>query len=95
MGSITDTIERIRGLEAEKQSLLMEIEELKKSVDSKAKALDCEVSNLRYEIQSLRALITREAEAEDFVPVKKRKQTRAKSRRKSGARSTKLKSAKN
>jgi septal ring factor EnvC (AmiA/AmiB activator) len=71
MISTTDTIEKIKKLEVEKQSLLLEIEELKKTLDSKAKALEIEVGDLRYEVQSLRAIINRKTESSE--PVKKKK----------------------
>ncbi len=39
MSSFKSTIERIRALETERQNLLVEIEELKRMADAKAKAL--------------------------------------------------------
>jgi hypothetical protein len=49
----------------------LEIEELKKMADSKAKALESEVSMLREEVKSLRVLLG--AEETDIEPEKKRK----------------------
>lgn len=50
--------ERIRQLENERRNLLLEIEELKKMADSKAKALESEVSMLREEVRSLRMILS-------------------------------------
>ena len=43
---LQSTIEKIRNLEEEKKSLLLEIEELKKMSEAKATALECEVNAL-------------------------------------------------
>ena len=43
---LKSTIEKIRNLEEEKKSLLLEIEELKKMSEAKATALECEVNAL-------------------------------------------------
>ena len=43
------TIQKIRSLEAEKRSLMIEIEELKKTADAKATALESEVNALQNE----------------------------------------------
>jgi regulator of replication initiation timing len=64
-------VERIRALETERGNLLLEIEELKKMADSKAKALESEVSMLREEVKSLRVLLG--AEEEPDLGQKKRK----------------------
>ena len=58
MINFKSVIERIRNLETERKNLLLEIEELKKMADSKAKALESEVSMLREEVKSLRVLLT-------------------------------------
>jgi len=58
MSTLKNTIERIRSLEAEKKSLLLEIEELKRMSESKATALESEVNALREEIRSLKNLMT-------------------------------------
>ena len=58
MSTVKNTIERIRNLEEEKKSLLLEIEELKKMSEAKATALESEVSALREEIRSLKILMT-------------------------------------
>jgi hypothetical protein len=58
IASVKNTIEKIRNLEDEKKSLLLEIEELKKMSEAKATALECEVNALRDEIKSLKILMT-------------------------------------
>jgi uncharacterized protein (UPF0335 family) len=55
--SLKTTIEKIRALETEKKSLLIEIEALKKMADAKANTLESEVSALRDEVKSLKMLI--------------------------------------
>lgn len=64
-------VERIKTLESERQSLLLEIEELKKMADSKAKALENEVSMLREEVKSLRILLSADQPEPEFEPKKK------------------------
>lgn len=44
-------------METERRNLLLEIEELKKMADSRAKALENEVGMLREEVKSLRILL--------------------------------------
>jgi uncharacterized protein (UPF0335 family) len=44
VSSFKSTVERIRALEAERKNLLLEIEELKKMADAKAKALESEIT---------------------------------------------------
>jgi hypothetical protein len=56
--SLKPTIERIKALEAEKTSLLAEIESLKKLVEQKAAALEREVGVLREEAKSLKTLVS-------------------------------------
>ena len=58
MSTFKNTIEKIRSLEEEKKSLLLEIEELKRMSESKANALESEVNALREEIRSLKTLMT-------------------------------------
>jgi len=55
--SLKTTIEKIRLLEAEKKSLLAEIENLKKMADAKANSLESEVGALRDEVKSLKQLV--------------------------------------
>ncbi len=55
--SLKATIEKIRNLEAEKRTLMNEIEALKKMADSKAATLESEVSALRDEVNSLKILV--------------------------------------
>ncbi len=57
MSNFKNVVERLRTLENERKNLLLEIEELKKMADSKAKALESEVSMLREEVKSLRLLL--------------------------------------
>jgi hypothetical protein len=65
MSSIKNTVEQIRALEAERGNLLLEIEELKKMADAKAKALESEISMLRDEVKELRLLLSGEDEDEN------------------------------
>jgi uncharacterized protein (UPF0335 family) len=58
MSSLKSTIEKIKSLEAEKKTLLQEIDELKKMADAKATALETEVGSLRDEVKSLKILIS-------------------------------------
>lgn len=55
--SLKNTIEKIRVLEAEKNSLLAEIENLKKLADARANSLESEVGALRDEVKSLKQLV--------------------------------------
>ncbi len=64
MSNFKSVVEKIRNLEAERRNLLLEIEELKKMADSKAKALESEIGMLREEVRSLRVLLG----AEDLEP---------------------------
>ena len=57
MSSLKNTIDKIKNLEAEKKSLLVEIEQLKKMADAKAVALESEVGALRDEVKSLKILM--------------------------------------
>ena len=72
MGSLKSTIERIRALEAERNNLLLEIEELKRMADAKAKALENEITMLRDEVKSLRLLLSVEEIDAEFGHKKKR-----------------------
>ncbi len=60
MSSLKDTVEKIKKLEAEKESLLCEIEELRKMADAKASALENEITALREEAKSLKILMGQE-----------------------------------
>ena len=66
MSSIKSTVEQIRALESERGSLLLEIEELKKMADAKAKALESEITMLRDEVKELRLLLGGEDEDADL-----------------------------
>jgi uncharacterized protein YlxW (UPF0749 family) len=73
MSSFKGIIEKIRTLETERKNLVLEIDELKKMADSKAKALESEVNMLREEVKSLRILLGAEEEPEPDVGVGKKK----------------------
>jgi len=68
--SLKDTIEKIKALEAEKKSLLNEIEGLKKIADAKAATLENEVGALRDEVKSLKVLFGQEPNSNPPVPNK-------------------------
>ena len=65
MSNIKNTVEQIRSLESERGNLLLEIEELKKMADAKAKALESEINMLRDEVKELRLLLSGEDNDED------------------------------
>lgn len=65
MSSFKNTIEKIRALETERKNLLLEIEELKRMADAKAKALESEINMLRDEVKSLRLLLSGEENGTD------------------------------
>jgi hypothetical protein len=66
MNGIKSTIEQIRTLETERRNLMLEIEELKKMADAKAKALESEISMLRDEVKELRLLLSGEDDLADL-----------------------------
>ena len=72
MSSFKSTVEKIRALEAERKNLLLEIEELKRMADAKAKTLESEINMLRDEVKSLRVLLRGE-ELETDIGQKKKK----------------------
>ena len=72
VSSFKNTIERIKALETERRNLLLEIEELKRMADAKAKALESEINMLRDEVKELRLLLSGEEDADDLSR-KKRK----------------------
>jgi len=72
MSKFKSVVEKLRALETERKNLMLEIEELKKMADSKAKALEREVSMLREEVKSLRILLGAE-ETEPAFEQKKKK----------------------
>jgi septal ring factor EnvC (AmiA/AmiB activator) len=49
--------EKIKTLETERASMMVEIEKLKKAAESRASVLECEIGQLREEIQSLKELL--------------------------------------
>jgi hypothetical protein len=73
MSNIKNTVDQIRSLESERGNLLLEIEELKKMADAKAKALESEINMLRDEVKELRLLLTGEDNDEEDLDRKKRK----------------------
>ena len=73
MSSFKSVVERLRSLENERKNLLLEIEELKKMADSKAKALESEVGMLREEVKSLRVLLGAEEPAVEEEQQQKKK----------------------
>ena len=64
MSTFKNTIEKIRSLEEEKKSLLLEIEELKRMSESKATALESEVNALQNKSKSLKNLALPETSVE-------------------------------
>ena len=72
MSNFKSVVEKLRNLENERKNLLLEIEELKKMADSKAKALESEVGMLREEVKSLRVLLGGEEPAVEEEPQKKK-----------------------
>jgi CHASE3 domain sensor protein len=72
VSGIKGTIEQIRALEAERQNLLLEIDELKKMADAKAKALESEINMLRDEVKELRLLLSGENNDPDTSRKKRR-----------------------
>jgi len=72
VSSFKNTIERIKALETERRNLLLEIEELKRMADAKAKALESEINMLRDEVKSLRDLLSGEDMEIDSRPKKKK-----------------------
>lgn len=74
MSNFKSIVEQIRTLENERKNLLLEIEELRKMADSKAKALESEVGMLRDEVKSLRVLLG--AGEPEVEPAQKKKQVR-------------------
>jgi regulator of replication initiation timing len=73
MNNFKGVVERLRNLENERKNLLLEIEELKKMADSKAKALESEVGMLREEVKSLRVLLGAEEPAVEEEQQQKKK----------------------
>lgn len=71
MSNFKAIVERIRTLETDRRNLMLEVEELKKMADSKAKALESEIGMLREEVKSLRVLLG--AEEEPDLGQRKRK----------------------
>ena len=61
MSNFKEVIRKIKNLEAEKKSLLLEIEELKKLADEKATSLEREIASLRDDVRSLKMLMAQES----------------------------------
>jgi cell shape-determining protein MreC len=72
MSSIKNTVEQIRAMETERKNLMLEIEELKKMADAKAKALESELNMLRDEVKELRLLLSVEDDPSDLNRKKKK-----------------------
>ena len=72
MSSIKSTVEQIRAMESERKNLMLEIEELKKMAEAKAKALESELSMLRDEVKELRLLLSGEDDTADLNRKKKK-----------------------
>ena len=72
MNGIKTTVEQIRTLETERKNLLLEIEELKKMADAKARALESEINMLRDEVKELRVLLSGEDNDEENLSRKKK-----------------------
>lgn len=66
VSGIKGTVEQIRALESERQNLMLEVEELKKMADAKAKALESEINMLRDEVKELRLLLSGENDDSDL-----------------------------
>lgn len=73
MSNIKSLAERLRALETERRNLLLEVEELRKMADARAKALESEISMLREEVKSLRMLLGAEEPEETEIGKKKKK----------------------
>jgi len=71
MSNFKSVAEKIRSLENDRRNLVLEIEELKKLADSKAKALESEVSMLREEVRSLRMILGTSETEQEVDPKKK------------------------
>ena len=71
INSFKSVAERIRQLENDRRNLLLEIDELKKMADSKAKALESEVGMLREEVKSLRMILGGSEPEPEVEPKKK------------------------
>jgi len=63
MGNLKETIKKIKSLEAEKKSLMLEIDELEKVADAKAAALEREIAMLRDDVRSLKILMGQEGDS--------------------------------
>ena len=61
MSNFKEVIRKIKNLETEKKSLLLEIEELKKLADEKATSLEREIASLRDDVRSLKMLMAQES----------------------------------
>jgi uncharacterized protein YlxW (UPF0749 family) len=73
MNNFKSIVEQVRTLENERKNLLLEIDELKKMADSKAKALESEVGMLREEVKSLRMLLGADDPPREEEPELKKK----------------------
>ena len=60
MSSLKSTVDKLKNLEVQKQSLLAEVEELKRIAEAKSNVLANDIANLKEEINSLKALMEAE-----------------------------------
>jgi uncharacterized protein (UPF0335 family) len=72
MSKLKSVVDKIRALETERKNLMLEIDELKKMADAKAKTLESEISMLREEVKSLRVLLGAEETEPEFERKKKK-----------------------
>ena len=63
MSSLNSLKEKIRALETEQAHLILEVEGLRKTAESRAAALESEVTQMRQEAKSLRELVGANAKA--------------------------------
>ncbi len=67
--SLKNTLDKIKALEAEKKTLLVELEGLKKIADAKANALEHEVGALRDEVKTLKILMGQPELSSDKIQI--------------------------
>jgi hypothetical protein len=67
--SLKNTLDKIKALEAEKKTLLVELDGLKKIADAKANALEHEVGALRDEVKTLKILMGQPELSSDKIQI--------------------------
>jgi len=75
--ALKSTIEKLKNLQAERKSLLFEVEDLKKMADAKTDTLESEVKALMNEVKTLKALMFGE-ETQEHEPEQQNKNAEAK-----------------